>query len=101
MKRPYPSTEFEATVAADGSLTIPEKIARGLKNGSFITIRLTEGVVSRSLHRKGVSEDEIEQIATLQLEERNHVLRFLEAEGALAHDRKLAARASGLLRRDR
>lgn len=101
MERPYPSIEFETTLGADGILKIPAKIAQKLIVGSVVTIRLTEGSVSRSLRRRGVNEDEIEQIAELQLESRDHVVRFLEAEGALAQDRKIAERAARLFGRGR
>ena len=90
MEHPYPSVEFEATVGADGNLKLPRKISESLKTGSVVTIRLTGSVVTGSLHHRGVSEDEIEQIAELQSEARDHVVRFLEVEGALEHERKFA-----------
>ena len=80
-------------------IKIPWHMARRLREGTRVTIRLTEGVVSRSLRDRRVTEDEIEQIAERQLEQRDNIIRFLEAEGGLSNDSVFARRAASLLRR--
>ena len=67
-----------------------------IKPGSRVTIRLTDGVVSNQLRERRVTEDEIEHISSLQLELRENVIRFLEAEGALSNDRLFVKRAAGI-----
>jgi hypothetical protein len=91
----YPVTEFEAEVTTHGTITVPRTVARMLSPGETVTIRLTRGVVG-NLRGRGVTEDEVEQIASRQLEPRENVLRFLAAEGALA-----SALAKGAKRRTR
>ena len=93
MDRSYPSIEFEAEVNPDGEIKIPATIARKLKGIKRVTLRLTEGVVSGRLQRRKVTEEEIEQIAALQLEQREHVIRFLESEGALTGNKLFGRRA--------
>lgn len=91
MENAYPVTEFEAEVTSHGTITVPGPVARLLSPGAKVTVRLTLGVVG-GLRDRGVTEDEIERIATRQLEPRDNVLRFLGAEGALAPRAKRTAR---------
>lgn len=84
MERRYPTVEFEAEIGPGGTLAIPKGIAAGFTQGERVTVKLTQGVVSRRLRGRGVSEEELEQIAETQLEDREHVVSFLEAEGVLS-----------------
>lgn len=86
MEQTYPVIEFEAEVTEHGTIQVPGPLSRGLAPGARVTVRLTRGVVG-ALRKRGVSEEEIERIAALQLEPRENVLRFLGAEGALAAHR--------------
>jgi len=99
MDHSYPSIEFEASVGRDGTLVLPKALAGRYRSGSRITVRVTEGTVSSSLRKRGVSEEEIERIARLQLEERGQAILFLSGEGTLAADRPFARRAAHLLGR--
>ena len=84
METSYPVVEFEAEVTRSGTLLVPAAIARTLLPGTTLTVRVTRGRVSAALRARGVSEEEVEQIATRQLEPRENVIRFLESEGILA-----------------
>ncbi len=98
MERPYPSVEFEAILEEDGTITIPSSIAKRMKRGERLTIRMTKGVVSKALRRRNITEEEIERISTLQLEQRENVIRFFESEGALAGERLFLQRAAAMMR---
>ena len=91
MEHSYPVVEFEATVKVDGTLAMPPAIARTLQPGATVTVRLTRGGIPSGLKRRAVTEEEIERIAARQLEPRENVLRFLEAEGALSRSRRFLA----------
>jgi antitoxin component of MazEF toxin-antitoxin module len=101
MERPYPSVEFEGKMGEHGVIVLPKHIAAKFNAGQEITVKVTEGTVSDNLRRRNVTEEGIEHIALMQLEQREHVLRFLEAEGALAGRGSFAKRAVQYLRRKR
>lgn len=84
METPYPSIEFEAELDAEGRLALPKGLRSRIMPGKRITVTITEGTVSRSLRDRNITEHDVEHIAALQLEQREHVLRFLKAEGAFA-----------------
>lgn len=88
MENAYPVVEFEAEVTEHGTLAVPAAIAAGLRPGATVTVRLTRGRVSAELRSRGVTEDEVERIATIQLEPRENAMRFLHAEGALSSLRR-------------
>ena len=92
MEHAYPVVEFEAEVTEGGTLAIPGALARAIKPGTTVTVRLTRGAVAGALRRRGVTEDEIERIAARQLEPRENVVRFLEAEGALGSSARFRRR---------
>ena len=96
MEHPYPSVQFEAEYAAEGTIRVPVAVTRILKTGSKVTVRLTNGVVSKVLNDRRVTEDEIEHISALQLEQRDHVIRFLGEEGTLAANSSFVKRAKAL-----
>jgi hypothetical protein len=87
MEHPYPVIEFEAEVSADGMIPLPRHLARSMSPGSALIVRLTHATIHKSLRKRGVSEGEIEHIASLQLEPRENVVRFLQMEGTLSNDR--------------
>jgi hypothetical protein len=93
MEHPYPAVEFEAVVTPDGMIAVPAAMLKNLPSGVPVTVRITEGTVSNSLRAWGVTEELVEGVAELQLERREHVVAFLEAEGTLAADKKFATRA--------
>ncbi len=84
MEKPYPSVEFETEITKGGVIVLPRQIAAQFELAQHITVRLTMGRVSQSLRKRNVTENEVESIATMQLEQRDQVLRFLNAEGGLA-----------------
>lgn len=101
MERPYPAVEFESEITAEGMIIIPPAIAVLLPAGRQVTVRITGGIVSRSLRERGITEAIIEQVSELQLEDREHVVEFFRAEQALATDTMFKRRASRLKRRNR
>lgn len=84
---------------ADGTLSIPAAIARRLRAGAVLTVRLTAGSVGKRLRTHSINEDDVERIALLQREEREHVLDALRAEGSLGRNAAFRRRARLLLRR--
>jgi hypothetical protein len=98
-EKPYPVVEFESAIEPDGFIRLPRTVLSKLKAGTHVTVRLSEEVVAHSLRKRKVTEEEIEQIALMQLEERGDVVRCLKAEGSLASNRGFRARAKSLLQR--
>ncbi|MBI3189173.1 MAG: hypothetical protein HYZ33_00850 [Ignavibacteriales bacterium] len=92
----YPVTEFESVVEPDGSIKLPQGLKKNFSVGSHVIVRLTEDILDSSLRARGISEEEIEQIARLQMEQRADVVRFIKAEGMLRHDRGFVRRAKDL-----
>ena len=100
MEHTYPAVEFEAIVTPDGMIAVPSTMLKNLPSGVPLTVRITEGTVSDSLRARGVTEDLVERVAELQLERWEHVVAFLEAEGALAAVKRFVRR-TGSKRRPR
>ena len=94
------SVELDLRLGRNGALTVPAETMARLKarTGSTIRVRLTVDVVSKSLAKRTVTEEEIELIGRLQLEPRENVIKFLMAEGMLAGNRGFKNRAHRLLR---
>ncbi len=86
MEKTRQSIEFAATLAPDGTLTLPKDALRTFQaeGNTKVQVRLTAYRVSSDLRTRAVTEEEIERITALQLEPRENVVRFLRAEGALA-----------------
>jgi len=80
------SLEFEARIADDGTITVPPQMleALGSHARSRLNIRLTSATLAGELQINGVTEEELERIASMQLESREQVIDFLLSEGALA-----------------
>ncbi len=99
MEHPYPLIEFETELGDGGIIQVPHPLLKKIAGTKRVTIRLTTGGVSRNLRDRRVTEEEIEEIATRQLERRENVVGFLKAEGELSRKRSFARRAQLLLKR--
>jgi hypothetical protein len=90
---------FDVLLGSDGRIAVPPEVvtALGHEAASLLHVQLTPASVSEELRARGVTDDELNAIAQLQMEPRERVIAFLLAEGALAHRhsrgrRKKAAR---------
>lgn len=92
MEHKKSSNEFEALIDDEGKITIPSELRKHLA-GKTLHVRLHKEEVSAGLKEKGVTEDEVERIASVQLESREQVVKFFLSEGALANDQAFAQRA--------
>lgn len=77
---------FDATLDAHGRIVVPADVAAvlGPDASALLRVQLTPAAVSEELGRNGVTEDEVERMAELQMEPREQVIAFLLAEGSLA-----------------
>ena len=89
--------EFEAHIAGNGTIVVPSQVleALGPQARAGLNVRLTSAVLADELHVNGVTEEEVERIASLQLESREQVIGFLLSEGALAKRRRSGSRRRG------
>ena len=80
------SIEFESVIDAGGNIQVPPEVRRQVEQtpGMKLHVRLTGSAIHASLKDRGVNEEEIERIGTLQLEPREQVVKFLLSEGACA-----------------
>jgi hypothetical protein len=99
MDRAYQILEFEVFVEKDGSLTFPAAIVRKLRRGKHFVVRLSEGTIIRTLRRRGITEDDIEEIARMQLEPRENIIQFLLSEGAFGGNKSISRRRTRNKRR--
>jgi hypothetical protein len=85
-------------VPSDGRLKIPKEVLKRLniEGSRKIHLRITKGVLSDSLRRNNVTDDEIDRIATVQFEPRENVVRFLSSESKLSGSRAFRQRARTL-----
>lgn len=92
---------LEREVGVDGSLTIPSAALakRGLGPGAKVEVRITELSLSRALQIRGVTEEEIDRIQSMQWEGRENVVRFLATEGALAGHKEFRRRVEAWRKR--
>jgi len=98
MERRYPVVEFEAELTPDGSIAVPARLRQHILPDAQVTVRITAGIVPGSMRKRGITEEIVERVSELQLEERDHVLEFFGTEGALASDaafRRRAGRSAG------
>ena len=88
MEKAKHSVTFEAEVNGEGMIQLSRSVADelGVKGGAKVTVRIVGGVLSRELTARNVSDEEIEQIGTVQLEDRDQVVKFLSCEGVLTRD---------------
>jgi bifunctional DNA-binding transcriptional regulator/antitoxin component of YhaV-PrlF toxin-antitoxin module len=95
------SFEFTANVGEHGEVVIPDSLLEdhGLRPGTRVHVRLTDHALSEQLHKRGVTEEEIQRIVALQLESREQVLKFLLSEGALHRPKDSGRRQRSARRR--
>ena len=88
MEKAKHSVRFESEVDEKGLVHFSRSVAHdlGVKAGAKVTVQIVGGVLSRELTARRVSEDEIERIGSVQLEDRGQVTKFLMSEGILAGD---------------
>ncbi len=82
------SIEFEAVLGNDGIIRIPAEAARLLPSRGAVVVRVAAGRKDPLLAERGVTEDEIEAVASMQMESREQAVKFLSAEGRLASVRR-------------
>jgi hypothetical protein len=77
--------EFAAVVGQEGTVTLPRQALEqdGLRKGDRVVVRVTSTRLAKVLEHRGVTEAEVERIASMQMEGREAAIRFLLAEGAL------------------
>ncbi len=79
--RRAPKLTFDSVVDPDGLIRVPADVQREIKSRK-VRVVLTEERIARALIAAGVTEADVERIAARQMESREHVLRFLIAEGS-------------------
>ena len=85
MEKAKHSIEFEAEVDDDGRIHFSRPVGElSLARGSKVTVRIVGGVLSKRLTARNVSNEEIERIGKVQLEDREQVVKFLLSEGLLS-----------------
>jgi len=89
--------EFVARLGKDGKLVVPPSVLTelGPLGRAALEVRLTERRLSRELSRRRISDGEIDRIASVQLDSRERVIRFLLAEGSLWRRRAKSGRRKG------
>jgi bifunctional DNA-binding transcriptional regulator/antitoxin component of YhaV-PrlF toxin-antitoxin module len=97
MKTVAEGLDFESVIDGDGRIGVPEEILRrlGAQAGSRVRVRLMPAVIAAALARKNVTTEEVDLIASVQLESQANVISFLLAEGALATGRRKPQRTKG------
>ena len=84
MEKAKHSVQFEAEVSKDGKISFSKFVDNlQLKPGAKVTVNIFGGVLSDRLTKLKVTEEEIERIGKIQFEDREHVMTFLSAQGAL------------------
>jgi hypothetical protein len=86
MKKNGEGFDFESAIGGDGKIAVPESVLHslGAQAGARVRVRLMPAVIAATLERKHVTAEEVERIATVQLESQAQVISFLLAEGVLA-----------------
>jgi hypothetical protein len=94
MEKAKHSVQFEAEIGSDGILRFEKSLdALKLQSGSKVTVTIVGGVFSKKLTTLGVTENEIEMIGTMQLEERENIVRFLSSQGVMKNNTSFIQRA--------
>jgi len=91
---------FDAIIGSDGLIRIPDRVREALAAHADgpVRVRLAPAVLADELKARGVTDGEIEKIASTQLEEREQVIRFLLAEGSVAEERRRGRTPKGARR---
>lgn len=95
MEQKQSENEFEGVIDEAGRITVPPGLAKRFASRK-IHVRLHAREIAKNLQKNNVTEGEVEQIANLQLESREQVIKFLLSEGALQGSRAFVRRAKGL-----
>jgi len=85
------SVEFEGVIDEHGKIAVPKALLKRCETGTGgkVHVRLTGTLISAELKDRRVSGEEIEQIASLQRESRDQVVKFLLSEGAWRNHKAL------------
>lgn len=88
---------FDALIGSDGLIRIPDRVREALAAlaDGPVRVRLAPAALADELQARGVTEGEIEKIASTQLEGRDQVIRFLLVEGSVAGKRRGARARKG------
>jgi hypothetical protein len=80
------SVELKIRVNAEGDVVVPRSRLQTIdaSAGMQVNVRVTASRLVGQLRKRGITEAVIDRIASLQLEPRERVVRFLAAEGVLA-----------------
>lgn len=97
VERLYPVIEFEAEISTAGGITLPRNLISRIQASDRVIVRIIQGRIPGTLRKRNVAEDEIEMIATTQLEERLNVVKFLQSEAALCRNKAFRHRSALLL----
>ncbi|MBM4165578.1 MAG: hypothetical protein FJ218_01420 [Ignavibacteria bacterium] len=89
--------EFDTTIDEHGAIHLPEILQSALHTGAKVSVRVLSNVISKELKSKRVLESEIETIMSLQLENREQVVKFLLTEGSFVGNKSLLKHAKALL----
>jgi hypothetical protein len=92
------TAEFDATVDRSGYIRIPDHLIGelGLAAGGKLSVRITGKQAMAALKRSGVTNEEIDRIAAMQLEPSGQVVKFLLSEGALREGGRNRRRGPGV-----
>lgn len=93
MEQKNSSDEFDATMDEAGRILVPSEI-RDRFAGKKVRVRLRSEEIAVTLRENNVTEEEIERIASVQLESREQVVKLLLSEGTLKGNTLFAARAA-------
>lgn len=98
MEKPKHSIRFQAEVDADGHVKFSRMVPDlQLRSGSKVTVKIFGGVLSDRLTKLDVTEEEIELIGDVQLEDREHVMRFLSVQGSMKNNKGFSLRLKRML----
>ena len=91
------TVEFDTTISDNGAIHLPEILSQALHKGTKVSVRVISNSLSKELKSKKVDELEIERMMKLQLEDREHVVKFLLSESSFVGNKSLMKRAKKLL----
>jgi hypothetical protein len=84
MEKAKHSIRFEAEVDKYGKISFSRSVDDlHLKPGMKVTVNIFGGILSDTLTKLNVTEEEIERIGKVQFEDREHVMTFLSSQGTL------------------
>ncbi len=87
--------EFNGVVDPKGRIAVPRRYLKELPRRGLLHVRLMRKRLQETLQARGVTEEEIDRIAAVQLEPRERVVSFLLSEGAFDGRRRTFAARTG------